>query len=754
MNSYENDLLNQLNQGFLKLDHRLTILYANPAYLSMMDASSDDIIGQVFPGFTTDLESGFDPALLQEESVQVLRLRSMSGSMLCLEFSFSPVMNGVEEFIGYAVLVRDVTGKTQQMEKLQTGIDTFRDFASSCADWFWETDTRGTFTYVSSEVTDSTGYKPEEIFGRTPFDFMQPREADRVASLFSRVAARGIRFRNLLNEFVTKSGEKRTLSTSGVSILDGEGNLKGYRGSNRDVTKEVESRRRLRNALENTLDILNQIPSGVVITDADLRILHVNAAACSMVGLKPGEAIGRISRDVFCTGCKRECQMAYLSGRTVSCTLTLTGKDGRGFPVLKTVKPVAGSSGQRFIQVITALSHVEEEMQELVSANRMLRRTVQTLNETNTSRESESSGRRALHWNIFQESIYALEGLAGCMDIFAESCSDENSLQLMKYHVCALSDTLDCLRNHHDPSAREFSTETEDFLISSLLDKTVSPFRVSSSGQGVKLRTEYSESSNLLLHGPARGIKAILSRLLDIVPPFSGVFIGACETGEGEHPSALRVSLTVSKPDQGTPAEHLEDRALLIDGNGEFLECGRFASILGSELILEDLQGGGNRVWADFPVTEAAIPSSAGPEPDEIWVTVLSEDRPLTELYAAMLKKAGFKVSPAGGEPWNGFKSGPVRVDEGNLCVLVDSDSPCFQAALAKDPAAESLSRTGKTRLIAVSSLVHSGDVGSYYSTGYSALLLKPLRLGKLKKSILRAFATASGSSFTTDFSL
>ena len=49
--------------------------------------------------------------------------------------------------------------------------------------WIWETDAQGICTYSSPQVETILGYKPDEVIGKTPFDFMSPPEAKRVTAI-------------------------------------------------------------------------------------------------------------------------------------------------------------------------------------------------------------------------------------------------------------------------------------------------------------------------------------------------------------------------------------------------------------------------------------------------------------------------------------------------------------------------------------------------------------------------------------------
>lgn len=143
----------------------------------------------------------------------------------------------------------DISARKTAEDALRKSEVRFHDIVHATGDWVWEVDADGRFTFASDSVHDLLGYKPAEIIGRTPFDFMPPEEAARVGAEFAAVAAERRPFRDLDNINVRKDGSVVHVSTSGVPILGANGQLLGYRGLDRDITarKAAEEELRQRN---------------------------------------------------------------------------------------------------------------------------------------------------------------------------------------------------------------------------------------------------------------------------------------------------------------------------------------------------------------------------------------------------------------------------------------------------------------------------------------------------------------------------
>lgn len=102
-------------------------------------------------------------------------------------------------------------------------------------------DERIRYVYASPKVTDLLGYKPEEVLGKTPFDFMPAEEVARMRTGINELVQNPQPFQALENINVHKDGSLRVLETSGIPIFDAEGRFSGLRGIDRDITKRKEA---------------------------------------------------------------------------------------------------------------------------------------------------------------------------------------------------------------------------------------------------------------------------------------------------------------------------------------------------------------------------------------------------------------------------------------------------------------------------------------------------------------------------------
>ncbi len=158
-------------------------------------------------------------------------------------------------------LAVDVTERQQFQAALLESEQRYRNLVEATFDWIWEVDAHGRFTYSSPQVQDLLGYAPAEVVGRPMTAFMAPDEAKKFEELFSSRAAQQEPFSGVESVNLHKQGRPVALESSGVPVLGPKGELRGYRGMDRDVTARKQLEAQLRQAQK--LEAIGQLAGGV-----------------------------------------------------------------------------------------------------------------------------------------------------------------------------------------------------------------------------------------------------------------------------------------------------------------------------------------------------------------------------------------------------------------------------------------------------------------------------------------------------------
>ncbi|MBL8490103.1 MAG: PAS domain S-box protein, partial [Rhodocyclaceae bacterium] len=181
-------------------------------------------------------------------------------------------------------ITRDITERHHADEALRASEQRLRDIIEASADWIWEVDTECRYTFASETVREVIGYEAPEIVGRTPFDLMPAEEGERVRKLFLGYMAAGQPFRDLENANVHKDGSIRHVLTNGVPILDQQGRLLGYRGTDKDITGKRAAESALRESEQRWITAIEAAGHGVWDWNMSTERIFFSPAWKSMLG--------------------------------------------------------------------------------------------------------------------------------------------------------------------------------------------------------------------------------------------------------------------------------------------------------------------------------------------------------------------------------------------------------------------------------------------------------------------------------------
>lgn len=163
--------------------------------------------------------------------------RKKNGELYWESSNISSVIDSTGKIKNFIAIKEDVTEQVKIIDELEKSEKRFRDISLNIADWIWEVDTNGVYTFVSDSVKDILGYEPEELIGKTLFHVMQKDEVVRVGEIFNDIAARKANLIDLEYYCITKDGKNVCLLLNALPILSEIGELMGYRGVDKNITE-------------------------------------------------------------------------------------------------------------------------------------------------------------------------------------------------------------------------------------------------------------------------------------------------------------------------------------------------------------------------------------------------------------------------------------------------------------------------------------------------------------------------------------
>lgn len=186
----------------------------------------------------------------------------------------------------------DITPRKVIEYQLRESEDRFRRLAEISSDWFWEQDENLRFTAFSDGFAEFTGYRPEELLGKTrweiPVDLAEAVWKRHRADLQARRP-----FADVEYQARDASGGSRWYSVSGEPVFDSDGVFRGYRGTGRNITERKALEERLRRKEAELRLIVDSVPAMISRLNRDLTFTFVNRAHAEFLESSVAGLVGR-----------------------------------------------------------------------------------------------------------------------------------------------------------------------------------------------------------------------------------------------------------------------------------------------------------------------------------------------------------------------------------------------------------------------------------------------------------------------------
>jgi len=281
------NLINFSNDAFLVLDKSGRLKFINKKILEITGYKKEELVGKQFKKLipTKYLPKYFNFFKRQlrrsRAAITEIEIKTKKRKLIFIELK-GLIIKKKKKIIGIQLIARDIT----ERKKLKDSEKKLQDIVFCSADWFWEVDKNGKYTYASGKVKQILGYSPKELIGKSPFELMPKEEAKKIKQIFKKIVSEKKPIVDLENWNITKNGKTVCLLTNGIPILDEKGNLLGYRGIDKDITKR-------KNTEENAKKYLNIVGNIIVALNSKGKIVLLNKKGYEILGYKEGELIGK-----------------------------------------------------------------------------------------------------------------------------------------------------------------------------------------------------------------------------------------------------------------------------------------------------------------------------------------------------------------------------------------------------------------------------------------------------------------------------
>lgn len=202
----------------------------------------------------------------------------------------------------------DITHRKKALLDLQESEKKYRLLAENTHDLVCLHKPTGEYDYVSPSSQHLLGYAPQELIGKTPYEFFHPDDIERIQTESHDAAIEGKVTKGIAYRFRKNDGRYVWLETYTIPVTDDSGNVIQLVTSSRDISEQKQVKDRLESERVLLNSTFNAIQGGISVFDMDLKVIQHNRTMELWTGKS---LLGVDCRNVFdrCPGTCDNCEI-------------------------------------------------------------------------------------------------------------------------------------------------------------------------------------------------------------------------------------------------------------------------------------------------------------------------------------------------------------------------------------------------------------------------------------------------------------
>jgi len=215
----------------------------------MFGYTADEVIGRPITLLMPEEHREEALSLVDEvvHEARVVKLETVrrheDGSEVHVAFTYSPIRDSEGKVVGLSAIGQDVTERKRAEAAIRESEAKFRAFVETTEEWVWASDANNVHTYSNPAVERILGLEPEELVGRNWLDFVVEEDREQIVEAIAQRTDEKTGWSGLVIRWQHADGSVRHLESNATPVLDSDGEVVGWQGTDRDVTHRIQAER-------------------------------------------------------------------------------------------------------------------------------------------------------------------------------------------------------------------------------------------------------------------------------------------------------------------------------------------------------------------------------------------------------------------------------------------------------------------------------------------------------------------------------
>ena len=238
-------LFEYTTDGTLVLDARGDILDVNTEICEMLDLTKDSLIGKNL--FGMDILTATSLPVVVNQFEQLLsektaksfttEIINKQGTVLNVEISSFFLVKQDNEVDNFVLIIRDITMRNANEKKRIYEHGLLKTLMDNIPDSLYFKDEQSRFVLVNKAKASHSNVSPEEMIGKTDFDFLSEDQARKIFIDDQSIMQSGKPIINKEEKITHSNGSERWVSVTKIPWYNAEGNIIGTMGITREITE-------------------------------------------------------------------------------------------------------------------------------------------------------------------------------------------------------------------------------------------------------------------------------------------------------------------------------------------------------------------------------------------------------------------------------------------------------------------------------------------------------------------------------------